>query len=57
MNEFLNNLHGLWLIPLLIFMFWEWEIYRAAEDAEEEVMAVWAAAITLGLLLAVRFLP
>ena len=57
MNEFLNNLHGLWLIPLLIFMFWEWEIYRAAEDAEEEVMVVWAAAITLGLLLAVRFLP
>ena len=57
MTEFLNNLHGLWLIPLLVFMFWEWEIYRAAEDAEEAIMAVWAAGITLSLLLAVRFLP
>ena len=57
MADFFNNMRGLWLVPLLIFMFWEWEIYRAAEDAEEEVMAVWAAAITLGLLLAVRFLP
>ena len=57
MTNFFNNLHGLWLIPLLIFMFWEWQIYRAAEDAEEAIMAVSAAGITLSLLLAVRFLP
>ena len=57
MTDFFNNLHGLWLIPLLIFMFWEWQTYRAAEDAEEAIMAVWAAGITLSLLLAVRFLP
>ena len=57
MADFFNNLHGLWLVPLLIFMFWEWQIYRAAEDAEEATMAVWAAGATLGLLLAVRFLP
>ena len=57
MTGFFNNPHGLWLIPLLTFMFWEWQIYRAAEDAEEAIMAVWAAGITLGLLLAVRFLP
>ena len=57
MTDFLNNMRGLWLVPLLIFMFWEWEIYRAAEDAEEAIMGVWTAAITLGLLLAVRFLP
>ena len=57
MTNFFNNLHGLWLIPLLIFMFWEWHIYREAEDAEEAIMAVWAAGITLSLLLAVRFLP
>ena len=57
MTDFFNNLHGLWLIPLLIFMFWEWQIYQAAEDAEEAIMAVWAAGITLSLLLAVRFLP
>ena len=57
MTNFFNNLHGLWLVPLLIFMFWEWQIYRAAEDAEEAIMAVSAAGITLSLLLAVRFLP
>ena len=34
-----------------------WERNRAAEDAEEAIMGVWTAAITLGLLLAVRFLP
>ena len=57
MADFFNNMRDLWLIPLLIFMFWEWQIYRAAEDAEEAIMAVWAAGITLSLLLAVRFLP
>ena len=57
MTDFFNNMRGLWLVPLLIFMFWECEIYRAAEDAEEALMAVWAAGITLSLLLAVRFLP
>ena len=57
MGEFFNNPHGLWLIPFMIFMYWEWQFYRAAEDAEEAIMGVWTAAITLGLLLAVRFLP
>ena len=57
MTDFFNNMRGLWLIPFMIFMYWEWQFYRAAEDAEEAIMAVWAAGITLSLLLAVRFLP
>lgn len=57
MTDFFNSMRGLWPIPFMVFMYWEWQFYRAAEDAEEAVMAVWAAAITLSLLLAVRFLP
>lgn len=57
MLEYLDSLRGLWLLPALLFMYWEWEIIQSSENAEERTYNIWNAALVLVLIISLRFLP
>lgn len=52
-----EQIYGLWLLPLSLWLWWSWEVLQEAENREETVDAAVTSAIGIVGLLLTRYLP